>query len=142
MRLVSVPEVEAQLARLADYFEKRADGDEVQWTVIATTTGVRMTAKGKDLARRALRRIKRPYEALRGVGVRLSSPVTAMTIVRGNMMRVDGAMRVAAKTQKQLQARHLEKMSGDDQRRMLVAAGFFGALRAFATDAREKLLKG
>lgn len=143
MKLISNAERESEVARLASYFEQLPDGEELLWMRIESDTGMSMavSGRGRALVRKALRRLKRPYEALVGEGIRLSAPDTAMTIVRGRFCRIDGAVRVADRTQKQLQQRHLEQMSSDDQRRMLLAAGFFGAIRAHAKEARTKLLR-
>ena len=133
---------QAEIQTLAKYFETRADGDTVTWVEVETATGLSMAVSGhgRQNVRRALRVLKRPYETLVATGVRLSAPASAMTIVRGRFARIDGAVRVADRTQRQLQERHLEQMAADDQRRMLIAAGFFGAIRAYTKEARVKLI--
>ena len=143
MKLTSQPEIEAKIARLVDYFDGLADGEEILWIRIEADTGISMdvAGKGRDYARKALRRLKRPYESIPKEGIRLSSPETAMTIVNKGFTRIDGAVRVADRTQRQLQERHLEKMSPQDQQKMIVSAGFFGAVRAFAKQASAKLLR-
>ena len=134
---------QARIQALAKYFEAHADGETLTWQEIETGTGIDMSVKGngRDMARRALKVLKRPYETLVGTGVRLSAAASAMTIVRGRFSRIDGAVRIADRTQRQLQDRHLEAMPDDDKRRMLIAAGFFGAIRTYAKQARVKLLK-
>jgi ATP/maltotriose-dependent transcriptional regulator MalT len=143
-RWKSDPEVRAEIEKLTDFFAGLPDGAEVAWKAIEDATGIHATSNrghARHRVRIALRELKRPYEAVRGVGIRLSAPTSAITIVRGKFSRINGALRVAERTQSQLQDMHLEQMSSDDQRKMLIAAGFFGAVRAFASEARVKLVR-
>jgi len=139
----SIPQTQEKIGKLARYLEAQKDGDELTFVQIEQETGITMGVRtaGRDLLRRALRKVARPYEAIRATGIRLSAPTTAMTVLRGRVVRIDGAVRVAARTQRQLQERHLEQMSSDDQRKMLMAAGFFGAIRALARENSGKLFK-
>jgi len=139
----SNPEREIQVAKLIAYFATFADGEEVSWIRIEHDTGYSMAipGRGRDLVRYALRKLKRPYEAVRGTGVRLSAPASAVTILNGKFIRIDGAVKVAARTQNHLAKRHLEQMSGEDQRKMIIAAGFFGAVRTISKEASSRLLK-
>jgi hypothetical protein len=139
----SIPKVQETIGKIARILEERADGVEMLWEDIEKISGISMDPKGpgRGYVRRALKLLRRPYEAVRAQGIRLSAPNTAMTIIRGRVVRVDGALRVAARTQRQLQERHLEQMTSDEQRRMLMAAGFFGAIRAMAKENSVKLFK-
>ena len=143
MRFRSNPETQAEIQSLVKYLERFPDGEELTWERIEAESHVSMkpSGSGRDNVRRALRIMRRPYEPIVGEGIRLSAPATAMTILRGRFCRIDGAVRVADRTQRQLAERHLEQMAHDDQRRMLIASGFFGAIRAYAKEARTKLLK-
>jgi len=100
-----------------------------------------MTPKRRDYVRTALARLRRPYAAVRGEGVQLSSPSTALTILHGKFTRIDGAVRGAERTQRQLQARHLEMMTGDEQRKMLLIAGFFGAIRSYSQQYKQQFAR-
>jgi hypothetical protein len=139
----AICEREADIARLKDYFAGMPDGEYVAWLRIEAETGVSMAfpGNGRNDARRALRRLKRPYEAIRGDGVKLSAPDNAISIVRGRFVRIDGDVRIADKTQQQLRARHLDQMSADDQRTMIITAGFFGAIRTLVKENSTKILK-
>lgn len=139
----AIPEREASVAKLADYFAGMQDGEFISWLRIEADTGQPMvlTGPGRNDVRRALRRIKRPYEAVRGEGVRLSAPENAMTIVRGRFVRIDGAVRIADRTQRQLQERHLDKMNPAEQQKMIMLAGFFGAIRVMVKENTVKILK-
>jgi len=126
--------------RLAIYFGAQTDGEEVTWRRIEHETNIVMNPTGRALAWRALKRCKRPYVALRGVGIRLSAPDNAMEIMASRFVRIDNRVRDADKTRAILTTRHLDAMPEHDKKRMLTLAGFFGAVRAFATEAKARLL--
>jgi hypothetical protein len=139
----SIQHVQETINKIVRALEGRPDGIELMWEDIEKISGVSMkvSGPGRAYARRALKRLRRPYEALNGKGIRLSAPGTAMTIVKGRVVRIDGAVRIAAKTQSQLQERHLDQMTPEEQRKMLMAAGFFGAIRALASENRNRIFK-
>lgn len=136
----SIPEIEEKVVRLAEYFSAMSDGSNVSWEQIATDTKIEMDTHGRSLARRALKRIKRPYAAVRAVGVTLSAPVNTIQIVSNRFVRVDNALRRADTTRKQLAERHFDHLEERDKGRMLTLAGFFGAVRVFAKEAKTKIL--
>lgn len=133
---MSFPRTNAQrqkdVAALVAFFEAREDGEEVLWIAIEHQAGVPMDEHGKGLAREALRKIGRPYEALRGEGVRLSAPETSTRIMSRSFTRIDNSVRRAERTRKHLASRHLLAMTEIDKQKMTVLAGFFGTVRAFA----------
>lgn len=137
----SIPERAQAVAKLADYLGGQPDGEELTWVRIESETAVRMDMPGRELARRALAKIKRPYEAIRGDGVRLSSASTSMTILRGRFVRIDRAVRRADKTREQIADRHMAQLPQQEQQKLLVLAGFFGAVRAFAKEAEVKVIR-
>lgn len=138
----SIQDTEVKVQTLKEYFEAQPDGDELSWMRIEADTGIAMDLRGKGLARTALKKLRRPYEALRGQGLRLSSPESAIVIMGGKFGRIDNAVRRADRTRACLQDRHLAQMNQRDQSKMLTLAGFFGAVRAFATEAGQRLKEG
>lgn len=129
----------ARQARVTAYLETLQDGEEVPWIRFEADLNITMDDAGRNIVRDALRKAKRPYESIRGEGIRLSSPERAMAILGQRFVRIDNTVRSADRTQRALQARHLESMKPSEQQKMLAAAGFFGTIRAFAADARKKL---
>lgn len=142
-RFETTPERLLQCEKLAEYLHSQPDGEELSWERIEADTHITMRPRtfGRPLVWKVLRKIKRPYEAIVGVGVRLSAPSTAMTIVRGRFLRINGAVNIASRTQQQLQDRHLDKMSAEEQRKMIMAAAFFATVRAIAHENRQRMLR-
>ena len=136
----SVQKLNADVARLALFFAGLPDGEEVSWVRTEYETGIKMDTKGRNLARRGLARAKRPYLTLRGVGVRLSAPETALEIMGGQFVRIDNGVRRAERTRDILAARHLEQMGVRAKERTLMLGAFFGTIRVFAAEAKARLL--
>ena len=142
-RFTTAPEMLLQCEQLKEYLSGQPDGEDLSWERIEADTRVPMRTRtpGRAMVRHVLRKMKRPYEAIIGKGIRLSSPNTALAIVHGKFVRINGAVRVASRTQQQLQDRHLGKMSGEEQRKMIAAAAFFATVRAIALENRSRMLK-
>jgi hypothetical protein len=140
-RFETTPERQMQMKKLGEYFDTQPDGEEFSWDRIESETRIPMRPRGpgRALVWKTLKRLKRPYEAIVGIGLRLSSPETALTIVHGKFRRMDGAVRVATRTQKILSDLHLDKMSGDEQRKMIMAAAFFATVRMIVQENREQM---
>jgi hypothetical protein len=126
------PEREAVVAKLADYLVGLPDGEEVSWLRVEADTGVKMDTLGRGAVRRALARLKRPYEAVRGSAIRLSSPATALAIMHDKFKRIDGAVVVAGREHRHIVDRHLAQMTNDEQKRIIMLGAFFGAVRTIA----------
>lgn len=137
---VSIPEREVEVARLIEYFNAASDGSTITWGQIARETGIPMNKTGRDQVRRALRRMRRPYAAVRGAGIELSSAGNTLAIMRGRFVRIDRAVRKADATRGQLAARHFEQLEARDKNSMLMLAGFFGAVRTIAKQAVQHAL--
>lgn len=142
-RPVATPEIEEKVALLVLFFEPLPDGEELSWGRITADTGIDMAtaAKHRPLVVRALKRLRRPYEAMRGYGIKLSSAETSLRMVKRGFVRIDNSVKHVDRVQKQLSARHLDQMSPTDQRRMIMAAGFFGAIRTFVRQSSTKAIE-
>lgn len=130
-----------QMQRLVQYLNEQPDGQQLKWTQIASETGIQMGQCGRNMVRRALSKIKRPYVALVSIGVKLSDAETALPIVATKFVRIDNAVKRADRTQREVSARHLTQLDSDKQKRMLLLASFFGAVRAAATSYKDQYYK-
>lgn len=136
----STPETREARDHLTALFKDAPDGAEITWGDIAKGSGIRMDVRGKELVRHVLRKLHRPYESIRGQGLRLSCANTALTIVRDRFVRIDNRVREADRTQRDLTARHLHQMDEGGKSRLLMVASFFGAIRTIADNARTQML--
>jgi hypothetical protein len=137
--LQSNPERERKVVRLVEYVRGCVDGQELHWPTIATATKIEMDIKGRDLFRTACRREKRPYETIIGIGVRLSSPETTVSIMGERAKRLRRGIRSAERVHKQLMARHGDKLDQRSKATMTTARIGFETIRAFESEAMERL---
>lgn len=138
--IASVEQRTEQILRLIDYFGGMQDGEEVLWIRIEAETRLAMDMPGRALVRRVLKKLKRPYESLRGEGVRLSAPTNTMAIIKHRFVRIDNAVSRADRTREHLAARHFDQLPPDQQKKMTLLAGFFGAVRAMAKGKAKEVL--
>ena len=143
MKFRSNPQQLERQKQVENYLRDQPDGEDLSWERIEADTHISMATDGdgRDLVRLALYRLRRPYEAVRGKGVRLSCPDSAMAIAHEKLIRIDGAVRTADRTQQQLQTRHLAQMRGPEQQKLLMLASFFGAIRTIAKNATSRVFK-
>lgn len=122
---------------LSAFFGAQADGDYLPWFKIETDTGIKMDLRGKNLARTALRKIKRPYLTVKGEGVRLSAPDNAIEIMGERFKRIDGSVRRADRTRSHLSDRHMHELDEGAAHTMETLGRFFGTIRAVAKSADQ-----
>lgn len=139
-RMKSTQENQKARAVLQSYFERQADGETLSWLDIEQATGVKMDPPGRNRVRVVLNSLKRPFESIRGSGIRLSSPNTINTIVAGRGKSVGNAIKRWSKTIKHGTVRHLSAMEGDDKDRLINAASFAGALEGVMSNATKALV--
>jgi hypothetical protein len=108
---------------------------------IEQNTGVSMDERGREIVRQEIRKAAREYEAIRGSGIRLSSPETAETIAMHSAKRIVEAVKSSAKVHDRLITTHGEQMNDESKRKLLASRGLLGAIE---TSARQpvKMLTG
>jgi hypothetical protein len=124
---------------LQSYLERQSDGETLAWLDIETATGVQMNPANRGKVRSALATLRRPFESIRGTGIRLSSPTTINTIVAGRGRSVGSAIKRWSKTIRQGTERHLSAMQGEDKERLINASSFAGALEGVMSNATKAL---
>ncbi len=129
------------IKKLVEYLDTQPDGEELSWERVEADTSIKMSNTGRAMVRQALRQRRRPYEAVRGMGIRLSHADTALTIARSKLVAIDHSVRRADKTQTELQDRHFEQMRTADQQKFLMLTSFFGAIRSVAKSVTAKAFK-
>jgi hypothetical protein len=144
VRFEATPAQQAKLDKLCLYIEGFADGAELSWLQVEHDTKVAMDLKGRDMFRRCLLKVRGRggYESVRGEGIKLSSPGTALSIVNDHGRRVGRAIGNWTKTVEETKVRHFDEMPSDHQQQLLARSSFAGALRTMAAGFRHgKVLK-
>jgi hypothetical protein len=134
MKFESTPEQQETRRKLTAYAEKHEDGAELTWLRIEHDAKVVMDAKGRSMFTRCLTSLRGRggYESIRGEGVRLSSPDTALAICNNEGRRVGRTIKNWTRTVDATRERHFDEMTRDDQQQLLARVATAGALRSLA----------
>lgn len=135
--LRTIGETNADTLKLQEYITNQPHGASLGYSLIEDETGVVMNNEGRSRLRSALKTLKREFSTVRGQGIKLADPATAMDIISTKFQRIDGAVRKADKTQRNLQNQFLENMSEPHRKQLLFAGAVFGAIRLAAEQGRQ-----
>ena len=97
---------------------------------------IEMNNRSKNLMRSALRRLKMPYETVRGSGIKLLSPSNAMNIVTHSVIKVDNSVKKAEKVTKLVTNRVYNDVPSEQQQKLTALASLFGTIRSFSRSAK------
>jgi hypothetical protein len=136
-KFVPNPVRRAEFKVLLDYVSKLQAGARISWVEITQATGVAMTKSGQDLLRFALKRAKRPYLAIQGEGVELSSKDNALEVVASKTRRFVGALDNARETTSLVSTRHLDELPQEAKNRLLHQQAIFDTLSLSANLAKK-----
>ena len=125
-------ELNEETIKLRGFFENMPSNSYITYADIEKATGVKMTLRGKNHMRSALRHLKREYRSDKGVGIELEGAKNCMELVTGRVKRASNGLKRATKTTNLMQARYLEELPPDDRNRLLATASLFGAVSAMA----------
>lgn len=141
-RFTSKPENLASVETLCRYFDSKPDGAKLTWVEIEAGTGIKMSGVwGRDLARRALKKLKRPYGAMIGIGVELSAPVNALDLAGDSVRRVRSAIKNGKKRTGQLRERHEEAMPAEARQSLVLLDAQLGGLQLGLKQVRKAIHK-
>lgn len=140
MAFKSKAEVQASLNTLIEFFKAQKDGSVISWVEVEQATSVRMSTNAdRELARRALRRLKRPYSAIVGSGIELSSPINAAHQAGSHARRAWRGIKRASDSVDNLAQRHEEQMNTDDRQYLIGQRAMLGGLVAAGKQSRKVL---
>lgn len=124
------------LRALQEYFAGRKDGERLSWLEIERGASVKMDDRGKAIARLSLKRLRRPYTPLPGLGLELSGPENAVEILDKQGRRIVRSVHQTIETGEHLAARHLEAMSSSHRERLTRTRSILATLELSASLAK------
>lgn len=123
--------------KLGGLFNSVEPGREFSYKQIQELTGVTMDNAGKSYMRSALKRLKLPYEIIRGEGIKILSVDNASRIVVDKVIKVDNAIKRAAKTTKQVSDRMYDQLPEAEKKNINFLGALFGTIRAYSINAKR-----
>ena len=147
MKFESTPEQHEKITKLTEFFGSQKEGVELPWMLIGSSeanggSGVPMDYKGRSMARAVLvkTRGRSGYRSVRGEGVILTAPDTAMLVVNEGGRRVGRAIKNWGKTVEDARERHIDRMCNEDKQQLIARLAFVGALKTMAPSCTVKRL--
>ena len=145
LNLKTNPETVERQTKIRVWLESQADGATLTWLDIEKHTGIPMRAtpvkgvRGRDLVRGVLKRMRRTYESIPSVGIRLSAPETSVSITQEKVARVLSGIRAVSHSASVNLERHGEQMSGTDRDKLTRTSATFDTIKMLATETKHTL---
>lgn len=145
LNLQSIPENVERCNKIKLFLENQDDGATLTWLDLETATGVPMRAhavkgvSGRPMVWRMLKVLRRTYESIPSVGIRLSAPETAVAITQGKVSRVLSGIRGVSKSAAINLERHGEKLHSKDRDKLTRTAATFETIKMLASETRHTL---
>lgn len=133
----TIQEASESTLKLASLFSSADPGREFSYKQIEELTGIKMDNAGKSYMRSAFRKLKLPYEIMRGQGIKILSPENASRIVVDKVIKVDNAIKRASKTTKQVSDRVYDQLSEPEKKNINFLGALFGTIRAYSQNAKK-----
>jgi hypothetical protein len=125
-------ETSEQTLKLRAFLAQQPPGARLTYEYIEQFTGITMDDAGRGKLRRAAAREHLPYDTMIGMGIELASPGNGVHIIGGRLERIRHAITRTEKTHANIQARFLDAMSEEDQKRCIYIGVIFSAMHAAA----------
>lgn len=137
----SIQEVSKETLALENIFRSATEGEFFTYSQLQELSNVKMDEAGKGYMRKALNRLKLPYEVFRGTGIKLLSPDNASKIVIDKVVKIDNAVKRGEKTTKRVRDRVYNQLTEPEQRNINFLGAFYGTIRLYAQSAKRIFYK-
>ncbi len=135
--MYTLQDVSANTLKLENIFSSAIEGQYFSYKELQQLTNVVMDNKGKTYIYSALRRLKLPYETVRGEGIKLLSKDNATRIVIGKIIKTDNSIKRAEKTTKQVKDRVYEQLTEPEKKNIIFLGTLFGTIRSYSQSAKR-----
>lgn len=137
MSAVVSKQVTDPVEALAAYLKEKPDGEILDYVLIESETGQAMSqaSGGRDLLRRALRRLRRPYRTYRGSAIILGSPDNAAEFARNDLLSLGRKATSVRRKAGRLVEAFGSAMRTDDLKYVLGQQSAAGAIQVLARDS-------
>jgi hypothetical protein len=132
----TLPKISKETLHLENFLKEALEGEIILFDSLEAVSGVKMDAKGRGYLKTALNKLKLPYEAIRGKGLRLVCPDNALNIVAHKIIKIDNSVKKAEKTTKQVRDKTFDKLNMKEQEQITFLTAWFGSVRAFSNSAK------
>jgi subtilisin-like proprotein convertase family protein len=133
----SIPDVSRHTLNIEEYLKTKNPGDLVTYKELEKLTGISINDGARQYLYTAMRRLKLEHETIRGVGIKLGSPENATKIVVQKVVKVDGSVRRAEKTHRNISTSFIDQLSPEEKKQMHYTGAIFGAIRLYSQQGKK-----
>ena len=133
----SIPKVSEETLKIEALLTNVEKGTFFSYGDLQQLTGVIMNNRGKGFMRTALKRLKQPYECVRGSGIKILSAENATRIVVNRVVRIDNSVKRADKITKQVHDRVYDELTEPEQKNIKFLSIMFGTIRNYSQSAKR-----
>lgn len=133
----TIQDVSANTLKLEGIFVSAKSGEYFSYQQLQELSGVRMDNRGKGYIKSALRRMKMPYETVRGQGIKLLSKDNATKIVVRDVIRIDNSIKKAEKTTNQVRQKVYDQLTEAERKNINFLGALFGSIRSYSQSAKR-----
>lgn len=133
----SIQQTSAETLKLETLLSNASKGNYFSYKDLQKLTGVLMDNRGKTFMRSALRRLKMPYEVVKGEGIKLLCSDNASRIVVTKVIKIDNSVKRADKTTKQVRDKVYNELTETEQKNINFLSALFGTIRSYSQSAKK-----
>lgn len=133
----TIQEVSQNTLKLEGIFSAAAPGEFFSYSQLQQISGIRMDSRGKSYIKGAFRRLKTPYETIRGQGVKILSKDNATRIVIRDVVKIDNSIKRAEKTTRQVKNIVYDQLPEEERRNINFLGALFGTIRSYSQSAKR-----
>ncbi|MEP6595899.1 MAG: hypothetical protein ABJA71_08120 [Ginsengibacter sp.] len=133
----TIEKVSEETLRIENIFTSAAKGEYFSYSQLEKITNVVMDEKGKTYMRSALRRLKIPYETLKGEGITTVSAKNATKILVHKVIKIDNSIKRAERTTKQVKDKVYDELTEPEQKNIIFLSSLFGTIRSYSNNAKK-----
>jgi hypothetical protein len=132
----TIAKISEETLKIVNYLQAIPHGQILTYAQIQKDTDVEMSNSGKSYLRTALRKLKREYSCIHGIGIELASVKTATGIVVNRLVKIDKAVKRGEKTYKNMIVEFYNELPIREQKQINFIGAAFGAIRVAAENGR------
>lgn len=133
----SIQKVSEETLKIEALLTNAEKGKFFSYTELQDLTGVIMNNRGKGFMRTALKRLKQPYECIKGTGIKLLSSENASRIVVNRVVKIDNSVKKADKITRQVHEKVYDELTEAEQKNIKFLGALFGTIRSYSQSAKR-----
>jgi len=137
----TIQEVSKETLQIENFISTKEEGSFLTYAEIEKESGVIMDNRGKSFLRTALKRCGHEYLCMKGEGIELASPDSAMTITAHRLVKIDNTVKKSKKTTRNLHNKFADRMEETASKQISFVVAFFALIETQSANMK-RMIKG